>query len=327
MMLPFLDAAALAERLSMSDAVDALEAALQAGLDPAADPQRTSVPTPNGDLLLMPSAAGAVAVKLVSIAPANPDRGLPRIQGVVVLFDPVTLTPVALIDGAALTTLRTPAVSALAVRHAARADAHRLVVFGAGPQADGHIAAMRAVRPITDVVIVGRDPGRAQALADRWSGRSAPDSSARVGPWASVEPGASIAPGLTVRVGSAADVADADLIVCATTAREPLFDGRSVRPGACVVAVGSHEPSARELDADLVRRSQVVVEDVATALREAGDLILADVPASDLLTLADLVHGRRPPQREPSPVVVKTVGMAWQDAVVAAAAHSAAHPD
>ena len=307
MMLPFLDAAALAERLSMSDAVDALEAALQAGLDPAADPQRTSVPTPNGDLLLMPSAAGAVAVKLVSIAPANPDRGLPRIQGVVVLFDPVTLTPVALIDGAALTTLRTPAVSALAVRHAARADAHRLVVFGSGPQADGHIAAMRAVRPITDVVIVGRDPGRAQALADRWSGRTAP--------------------GLTTRVGSAADVADADLIVCATTAREPLFDGRSVRPGACVVAVGSHEPSARELDADLVRRSRIVVEDVATALREAGDLILADVPASDLLTLADLVHARRAPQREPSPVVVKTVGMAWQDAVVAAAAHSAAHPD
>jgi len=307
MMLPFLDAAALAERLSMSDAVDALEAALQAGLDPAADPQRTSVPTPNGDLLLMPSAAGAVAVKLVSIAPANPDRGLPRIQGVVVLFDPVTLTPVALIDGAALTTLRTPAVSALAVRHAARADAHRLVVFGAGPQADGHIAAMRAVRPITDVVIVGRDPGRAQALADRWSGRTAP--------------------GLTTRVGSAADVADADLIVCATTAREPLFDGRSVRPEACVVAVGSHEPSARELDADLVRRSRVVVEDVATALREAGDLILADVPVSDLLTLADLVHGRRPPQREPSPVVVKTVGMAWQDAVVAAAAHSATHPE
>jgi ornithine cyclodeaminase/alanine dehydrogenase-like protein (mu-crystallin family) len=296
MMLPYLDADALAKALPMTAAIDALEAALVAGLDPTADPMRTSVPTPTGQLLLMPSAAGAaVAVKLVSIAPANPERGLPRIQGVVVLFDPVSLTPLALIDGAALTTLRTPAVSALAVRHVAAADARRLVVFGSGPQADGHIAAMLAVRSIEDVVIVGRDTGKAEALAERW-----------------------VRPGLAVRAGSAAEVADADLVVCATTAREPLFDGGLVRPGACVVAVGSHEPTARELDTALVQRSRIVVEDVTTALREAGDLMLAGVAASDLVSLGELVVGRI--REHAGPTVVKTVGMAWQDAVVAAAA-------
>ena len=304
MTLPFLDAEALAGALPMPAAIDALEAALVAGLDPTADPMRTSVTTTTGQLLLMPSAAGAaVAVKLVSIAPGNPERGLPRIQGVVVLFDPVSLTPLALIDGAALTTLRTPAVSALAVRRVAAVDARRLVVFGSGPQADGHIAAMLAVRPIERVTIVGRNAGTAEALAERW-----------------------VRPGLAVRVGSAAEVADADLVVCATTAREPLFDGRLVRAGACVVAVGSHEPDARELDAALVQRSWIVVEDVATALREAGDLILAGVAASGLVSLGELVAGRIPEHAGPpagpldGPTVIKTVGMAWQDAVVAAAA-------
>jgi ornithine cyclodeaminase/alanine dehydrogenase-like protein (mu-crystallin family) len=299
--LPYLDAAALAGALPIAAAVDVLEQALLAGLDPAADPPRTSVHNAAGQLLLMPSAAtGDLVVKLVSIAPGNAALGLPRIQGVVVLFDAVTLAPVALIDGIALTSLRTPAVSALAVRQLARADAHRLVVFGTGAQAEGHIAAMRAVRPIDDVVLIGRDPGRAAALAARCTSQ-----------------------GLNVRLGSADDVAGADLVVCATTAREPLFDGTLIPDGCCVVAVGSHEPTARELDADLVRRSRIVVEEVSTALREAGDLVLANVMPGQVESLGDVVRGCSPVSSGPPdrrPTLIKTVGMAWEDAVVATAA-------
>ena len=114
----------------------------------------------------------------------------------------------------------------------------------------------------------------------------------------------------------------ADVVVCATSARSPVFDSALLRDDAVVVAVGSHEPDARELDAPLLGRATVVVEDIATALREAGDVVLAI--AESMLTAADLVPMRDvltgdvalPTDR---PLVFKSVGMSWQDLVVAAA--------
>jgi ornithine cyclodeaminase/alanine dehydrogenase-like protein (mu-crystallin family) len=251
-----------------------------------------------GQLLLMPSEYGdRVGVKVVGIAPENPRRGLPRIQAVYVLADARTLTPVALLEGAAITSLRTPAVSALAARYLADPDAATLVVFGAGPQARGHIAAMAAVRPLREVVVVARDPGHAEAVA----------AEAR-------------ASGLDATAGDPGAVRRADIVVCATTSARPVFDGALVRPGCCVVAIGSHEPEARELDAGLMGRSQVVVEDAATAMREAGDVVLAvregALDPGALVELPGLVRNADP---EPSrPRVFKGVGMAWQDLVVAA---------
>jgi ornithine cyclodeaminase/alanine dehydrogenase-like protein (mu-crystallin family) len=299
MTLPYLDAESLAAALPMADAIDALESALLGGLDPSAEPARTSISSEAGQLLVMPSsAADHLAVKLVSVA-RDSSHGGPRVQGVMVLFDSVTLAPLALIDGIALTTLRTPAVSALAVRYLAVPNARHLVVFGTGPQAEGHVTAIQAVRPIEELVVIGRDAGRAEEFVRRH-----------------------LAAGLRARVGTRADVEEAEIVVCATTAHRPLFDGRLIRDGGCVVAVGSHEPTAREVDADLVRRSRVVVEDVATALREAGDLVLAGIRPQDLQSLADLV--RRGPTSghapDSHPSLLKTVGMAWEDAVVAAAA-------
>jgi ornithine cyclodeaminase/alanine dehydrogenase-like protein (mu-crystallin family) len=240
-------------------------------------------------------------VKIVSLAPGNADRDLPRIQGVYVLMDAATLTPVALMDGIAITSLRTPAMSAVAVRHLARADASSLVLFGTGPQAWGHVEALRAVRPLATVVVVGRDQGRTEAFIER----------VRVC-------------GLAASVGTPDAVGDADLVVCATTAGVPLFDGRLVQDSACVVAVGSHEPHRRELDAVLMGQATVVVEDVATAMREAGDVAMAvsagTVQADRLLTVADIVTGRAGVDAA-RPRVFKSVGMAWQDLVVAAAVY------
>ncbi|MEA2323314.1 MAG: hypothetical protein QOD81_3164, partial [Solirubrobacteraceae bacterium] len=224
---PFLDAAAVAALLSPTDAVDALERALRAGLDPEADPPRTAVPADGGELLLMPStSAHAAGVKLVTVAPGNPARGLPRIQGVYVLLDTATLAPAVLLDGIALTNLRTAAVSALAVRHLAAPRARRLLLFGTGPQAWAHLEALRAERPIGHVYVVGRDADRRAAFAERCAGAGLTAEA--------------LAPGPAV----AGAVRAADLICCCTTAREPLFDGALVAGRATVVAMGSHEPQA-----------------------------------------------------------------------------------
>ena len=117
-------------------------------------------------------------------------------------------------------------------------------------------------------------------------------------------------------------VARADVVCCCTTAREPLFDGERVADHATVVAMGSHEPAGRETDDALARRATVVVESRASALREAGDVIQAIAAGAlaedELVTLGELVRGER--QADPGrPRLFKSTGMAWEDAVVAAA--------
>jgi ornithine cyclodeaminase/alanine dehydrogenase-like protein (mu-crystallin family) len=278
MSLPFLDADEVRRRLGVTEAADALEAALLDGLDPEADPPRGAVELDRGELLVMPSAAAShPVVKLVTIG------GEPRIQGVCVVFDGEPLAPLALVDGIALTNLRTAAVSALAVRRLAVPDARRLLVFGRGPQAHAHEEAMRAVRPIERVDMVGRD-----------------------------------------QAGRGVDglVAAADVICCCTTAGEPVFDGSLVADHAAVVAIGSHEPALRETDDALAERATIVVESRASALREAGDVILAiqggATSVDELVTLAELIRG----EARPDPVrprFFKSTGMAWEDAVIAAA--------
>jgi ornithine cyclodeaminase len=302
--LPVRDAAAVRAALPMPTAVAALRCALRDGLDPAADPARSVVPVDSGQLLLMPAQWGRYAgVKVASVAPANPAKGHPRIQGEYLLLDGATLTPLAVLDGVALTSIRTAAVSAVAVDALAESDAATLVVFGSGPQAHAHVTALRAVRPVRQVVVVGRDRARADALVARC-----------------------VREGVAARVGSAADVASADLVACCTTARSPLFDGTLLRPDATVVAVGSHEPGATEVDTTTVCGSTVVVEARPTALREAGDVVVpvaeGRLDPDSLHDIAELVrggvrvvHGR--------PRLFKSVGMAWEDLVVAATTYEA----
>src|SRR5262245_21402239 len=145
-----LDADAVRAACSPAAAVEAITAALRAGMDPASDLPRQAVPLRSGQFLLMPSDAqgGAHAgIKVATVAPDNPARGLPRIQASYLLFDAESLSLVATLDGTALTTLRTPAVSVAAVAPRLRAGSGSvaLAVFGAGPQAHGHVATLAAV--------------------------------------------------------------------------------------------------------------------------------------------------------------------------------------
>ncbi|MGH3308799.1 MAG: ornithine cyclodeaminase family protein, partial [Nocardioides sp.] len=189
--------------------------------------------------------------------------------------------------------LRTPAVSVAAVLERLPDRALRVAVIGAGPQAIGHVSTLAAVRPLEDATYLVRDPSRTQLDAVALGAPQADEA-----------------------------LRSADVVVCATSARSPVFDSALLGDDAVVVAVGSHEPDARELDAPLLGRASVVVEDVATALREAGDVILAvadgTLEPADLLPMRDVVTGavEVPTDR---PLVFKSVGMGWQDLVVAAA--------
>jgi ornithine cyclodeaminase len=285
----------------MSAAIDALEVAFGT-LDPGSAPLRTSVDTPRGSLLVMPAFGDAgVGVKLVALTPANPERGLPFIQASYVLFDAETQAPQAVLDGTALTALRTAAVSGLATRYLARAEASRLVLFGAGVQARSHLEAMCAVRPVTDLVVVSRSPDAAEALVGEGRGR-----------------------GLDAASGTSGAVGEADVVCTCTTAEEPLFDGSRLAPGAHVNAVGSYRPETRELDTETVLRARVVVETRDVALAEAGDLLIpiaegaieAGHVAADLAETVRGAQVRRSPQ---DVTLFKSVGMAFEDLVVARA--------
>lgn len=302
MKLPFLDEADLRRVLPMEAAVDALERAFGADRLPEA-PLRTHVPLPDGDLLLMPATGTAgTGVKLVTLNPANPGRGLPFIHAVYLLFAPGTLQPAAVVEGGALTALRTAAVSGLATRHLARLDAATLVLFGAGVQATSHLESMLAVRPLERVVVVSRTRERSERLADR-----------------------ALALGLQSEVGTPEDVALADLVCTCTTSDEPLFDGGRLKPGAHVNAVGSYRPETREIDDRTVSRGRIVVESREAAVAEAGDLLIpiraGVISEGDLLAdLAELVRGA-PVRTGPEDITVfKSVGVAFEDLVVARAA-------
>ena len=298
-----IEADELRRALSMTAAIDALGSAFAAEDPSLASPMRTTMATAAGTLLTMPAAGDAgVGVKLVTLSEFNPQKGLPFVQATYVLFDVETQRPEAVIDGSELTALRTAAVSGLATRLLARHDASRLVIFGAGVQATSHLEAMCAVRPVTEVVVVSRHPEHAEALAAK----------AR-------------ALGLMARVGVHEDVAAADLVCTCTTSSVSVFRGEDLAAGAHVNAVGASLPDRRELDTVTIRHAKVVVETRREALAEAGELLIpigegvidADHIRGDLTDLARGAVVRT----DPSDITVfKSVGMAFEDLVVARAA-------
>jgi ornithine cyclodeaminase/alanine dehydrogenase-like protein (mu-crystallin family) len=316
--VPFLDAEAVLAACRPAEAVAALREVMTTGIDLGRDPARQGMDAENGQMLLMPSSLpsgegfpAALGAKVLTVAGPSSMRAASRIQGLYLMFDGETLAPSAILDGPALTALRTPAVSVAAVLDRLWRDENPLhvVVFGAGPQALGH------VRCLADTLAAGV-ASRDRSVAEvRYLVRS-PES-------VTVPDLLGADTSVLASAGSQAEsaVRRADVIVCATTAAEPLFPSEWVREDAVVIAVGSHSPTARELDAELLGRSSVLVEDVPTALREAGDVVLAigeqALSEADLIPMADVVRGRELPTGRP--VVFKSVGMAWQDLVVARA--------
>lgn len=302
--LPYLSATELIERVTPRQAVDAILDQLRDGFDPASDFARQDLPLDGGSVLIMPSKSRRYfGIKVATVADPGFNAEVPRIQGTYTLFAAESLSPVANIDAAALTLLRTPAVTFAAILPTLEKNHSplKVVCFGTGPLGAAHVSMLEDLmshkREIQSVTFVGL---REQSTLSRYLSIKA-DSSA---------------------VSDA--VSDANLIICATSSSEPLFTSELVRSDCVIAAVGSHVPFERELDSDLMSRSNVIVEDVQTALREAGDVVIPVVEgrlaSSELISIASVARGEA--QLNPDvPTVFKSSGMSWEDLAVASLAY------
>lgn len=295
--LPYVTAADVERLLPYGDAVQELRMGFA---NTRADaPERVRIEVPRGELLLMPAfGREGIGVKLVTLHAHDPQPPHPRVQGVYVLFSPDGLAPELIVDGAALTERRTAAVSALATQCLARESASRLVVFGAGRQARAHIHALRAVRPLESVGIVGRSPAGARRLAEEISEG-----------------------GLPADVVGAGAVAEADIVCTCTPSTVPLIDDRCLSPGVHINAIGAYRRDMRELSANTLARALLIVEDRPAALGEAGDIIQAIAEraiGADHIAgeLADLARGDVARSSARQITLFKSVGIAVEDLIL-----------
>lgn len=295
--------------LPMSAAIDAMAAAFSAlSAGDVEQPLRTKLTTPRGVTLAMPAYAdGTSALKIVSVYGGNPARGLPAINALVVVLDGETGRPQALIDGAALTALRTGAASGLATKLLARPVSEVLGVIGAGGMAPAQIEAVCAVRPIHLIRIYS--PNRAAELVERLHGNNGIE---------------------VVQAGSAHDAAfDSDIIITCTNSHTPVLTRADVAEGAHISAVGSYTPAMAELAPSLVRDSRVFIDQHEAAWAEAGELIQARdaglLDPANVHEIGALVRGETPGRTRPEEITVfKSVGVAAQDLYAASAALIAA---
>ena len=258
--LLIIDSDTVKKLLTMPLCIDAMEAAAIAVSNQGITaPQRRAMALHDrsGVLMLMPGSSVAPPVygaKMISLHEGNPQRGLPAIQGYVSLFDHHTGAPLAIIEGAALTGIRTAAASGMATRLLARKNARSHGVFGAGVQARTHIEAVIAARPsIKETLIWARNYGKAQALAE--------ELTQELGINISVTPEPQMA-------------AACDIVTTVTAANAPVVLGKWLKPGTHMNVVGGHLASVREVDTEAVLASSVYVETVETAFAEAGELII-----------------------------------------------------
>lgn len=235
--------------------------------------------------------------------PGNPSaHSLPTIQGVLVLFDATRGVPLAVMDSAAITTLRTAATSGVAADHLARADAHTATFVGCGVQARTHIAAIADIRELRQVYVFDVDQERASRLASELRER--------------------YAFGVTVARSLGDATRASEIIVTTTPATEPFLAVDMVSPGAFVAAVGADNELKRELELSLLREAAVVVDDLDQCATigdlhhaiEAGVLARGDVRA----TLAEVVAGPKPGRlRDDEIVVFDSTGVAIEDVAAA----------
>ena len=293
------DEAQTATALPFDRLIQALRDAFIAG---ATVPLRQRHGLGNSFLLLMPAwrEGGMFGVKVVSVFPANGERGLPAVSASYLLSDGETGQHLALIDGAEITRRRTAAASALAGSYLAREDAKTLLIVGSGHVAGLMMAAYRAVRPIQRVMVWNIRPANAEKLAARLGAEAVTDL--------------------------AAAVAQADIVSCATLAREPLVRGEWLRPGTHLDLIGGFTPAMREADDEAVCRARVFI-DTDAALAESGDII--DPIAHGVLrpddiagSLFTLCRGETPGRRDATEITLfKSVGSALEDLAAAGLAY------
>lgn len=249
------------------------------------------------------AAPGVLALKVLTVFPRNWEQGEETHLGFVLLFEAEAGRPVALLDAASITAIRTAAVSAVATRLLAREDAGDLALLGSGTQAASHLEALRAVRPLSRVRVWSRRPESARRFAAEESERWGLPVEAVATPEAAVE--------------------GADLVCTVSAAKEPVLAGRWLAPGCHVNAVGACTPNARELDTEAIRRARVVVDAQESAWNEAGDLLIplrqGEVDESCVAgELGEVVIGTVRGRSSDSEITIfKSLGLGVEDAAAA----------
>jgi len=301
--------------LTLDDCIDAVERAFRLHADGRTlGPAVLSVPAENGGFHIKAAGLrgerGYFAAKTNANFPDNPRRfGLPTIQGTLVLADADNGAPLAVMDSASITTLRTGAATAVAARYLARRDARTVTVVGCGVQGEIQLAAIAAVLPLERAWMVDADHGRAEQAASR--------SATRLG----------------LRVEAAKDLRaalrESDVCVTCTPARRAFVAAADVAPGTFIAAVGADSQGKQELEPALVAAATLVV-DVLAQCAEIGELQHA--LAAGLMTraqvhaeLADVVTGRRPGRtRRDEITIFDSSGTALQDVAAAVAVYEKA---
>lgn len=306
-----IDAKEVRELLPMKEAIEADKKAFLLHVTGETEvPVRVGFGVPGGTVLFMPAyvkgAIGQVGVKIVSVFPGNPARGLPAVPAQLLLTDPETGVVNALINGSEITRIRTGAISGAATDILARENASIAALFGTGGQAVSQLEALLCVRPIREVRIFDAMPERIAPFVEANSGLAERHGAK-----------------LVAARSSAEAIEGADVVTTVTTSATPVFDGSKVAPGAHVNGVGSFLPDCRELDDVLLNRARVFLDNRAAVLAEAGDFIIpAEAGCYDLgniageigEVLAGRIAGR---QSEEQITVLKTVGFAVLDIVAA----------
>jgi len=278
----------------------------------AVAPLRTRIPIPshNALSLFMPAymksdSGEALSVKVVSLYPNNPSRGLAYIQAAVLLFEPDTGRAIALLEGSALTAIRTGAGSGAAIDILARKDSRVVAIFGAGAQGRTQLEAACASRKIETAYIYDPTRSKAEAFAEQMNGLRGITRDIRIAntPRSAIE--------------------HADIICTATTSTKPVFDDHDVQSGTHISAIGAYTPDMQELPIETVARSRIVVDSYATVMDEAGDIVKAInagaiTDANIYAELGEIVLGKKSGRQSDAEITFfKSVGNAVQDAAAA----------
>ncbi|PHR21065.1 MAG: ornithine cyclodeaminase [Hoeflea sp.] len=301
----------VADLLPMHEAIEAVETVMkQVSRGTCALPLRSVTPVGGDNKMgLMPGAIADPAcfgVKMISLFPGNPGRGLSSHRGAMVLFEAETGGAVAMMDASLLTAIRTAAASAVATRALARPDASHLAIVGTGEQAEHHLDAMMCARKITRLSVAGRSSDKTAAFATR---------AANLYPDLDISHGTDI--GTAIRT--------ADIVCTVTAAPTPIVKGEWIAPGAHVNIVGSSIPSMREVDEEMVLRGNIWVDYLPSTLSQAGeivDMIKAGTFSADQLQgeIGAHLSGEIPGRTTPGQITIyRSLGIAAQD--LAAAHH------
>ena len=238
-------------------------------------------------------------VKLVSLVPRNEPPQYSSHLGLVLLFESEHGCPVAIVDAAEITAIRTAAASGLATRLLARPDAGDLAILGAGEQARSHMEAMRAVRPLRRIRVWARDPGKAEVFAATEGARH----------------------GVAIETSSSVPeaVEGADIICTLTKAHEPILFGDWIASGAHLNVVGSSIAAAAEIDTTVVVRSRFFVDCRNSTVNEGGEYLRAlrcgAISAAHIAAeIGEVANGTNPGRTSPDEVTLyKSLGVAPQD--------------